>query len=590
MLTGPLPGVQATTEPPQPTVPPDYAEFYAGFGVRLAATLIDFFVFSLLLLATAAVIGLINWFRNIPLPTDLEGWLGLAGPYGCLALLIFLAYYIVGWSLRGQTWGKNLMGLRIVRSDASPLRFGTALLRMFGYFISAIFFGWGFLMIALTSKRQGLHDRLADTYVVPDKPPKAVPAGLPGYHVGPDASATPPNGYALPVAAGTRRPQLNGPEQLANGAGDANGGPEIHDVESANAPVVLDHNGHPKPHTPTGNGSQGGNGETYVTPKLPSGPLGPVTDVLRAQSDRERPERASDAERARRFFKAGLAELERGVRRGHNLMDVEPSAARAAASRFREALELVPAAVAYRYWHAVTLRYSEGFEVARSEFSQVLELDPGHFEAQRQVAFGPRWHDAFAYPVWGENVGIAEGAQLPEQISSLLSQPRRPGTRLVLLRDGTNKMVVALSRTRRDSWTRLPTADMPAHIQLVLSRTPSGPIIAFYVVIQDDPDNPFKGETFLNPHDPGQPSDDACQLGQHVLEQLAQQDHTYLIFVDENDRLLLSRKMAFGAATQVNIARILYEVQGLPPQVMDPARFQQAAQWHMEHFSLDQVS
>ena len=150
-------------------------------------------------------------------------------------------------------------------------------------------------------------------------------------------------------------------------------------------------------------------------------------------------------------------------------------------------------------------------------------------------------------------------------------------------------MVVALSRTRRDTWAKLPTPDMPARIELVLTRTPSGPIIAFYVVVSDDPNNPYKGETFLNPHDPGHPSDDACQLGQHMLTQLARQDHTYLIFVDESDHLLLARKLVFDAPTQVNIAQTLYDVQTLPPIVMDSARFQQAAQHHMEHFSLDQI-
>ena len=61
------------------------------------------------------------------------------------------------------------------------------------------------------------------------------------------------------------------------------------------------------------------------------------------------------------------------------------------------------------------------------------------------------------------------------------------------------------------------------------------------------------------------------------------------IFVDENDHLLLSRKLVFDAATQVNIARVHYEVQTLPSMAMDPVRFSQAAQWHMDNFSLDQI-
>jgi hypothetical protein len=150
-------------------------------------------------------------------------------------------------------------------------------------------------------------------------------------------------------------------------------------------------------------------------------------------------------------------------------------------------------------------------------------------------------------------------------------------------------MAVLLSRTPRSAWSRQPVPELAARLRAVLSRTNYGPIIALYVTVQDDPANPYIGETFLNPHDPGQSSDDACQLGQHMLEQLARQDRTYLVFVDESNRLLLSRKLVFDASTQVSMARVLYEVQTLPPQIMDAERLRQAAQWHMEHFSLDDL-
>ena len=65
--------------------------------------------------------------------------------------------------------------------------------------------------------------------------------------------------------------------------------------------------------------------------------------------------------------------------------------------------------------------------------------------------------------------------------------------------------------------------------------------------------------------------------------------HTYLIFVDENNKLILSRRLNFDPSTQVTIAQCLYDIQTLPAQAMDASRFQQAAQWHMQNFSLDQV-
>lgn len=596
VITGAFPIAPIPGEAPQAVVPQDYAQFYASFGERLAAALIDAFFMGLL---QAPIIAGLLWVESNTTssgPHDFGSWLGSYAPFICLGLLIFVGYHVIAWSLYGRSWGKALMGIRIVRSDGTPPEFGHALLRMLGYFISLASLGWGFLLMALDSRRQGLHDKIAETYVVPDKPAAPVPLGLQGYRATQQSAATGAGvGYMLtPPIGPTPGDQSARTRRTAIGSiGPAQHQVEISEQQDPARWTVAEDEQEVQPQV---SGQEVGaeraeQSEPYITPALPSGPLGPVRGALPAREERERPERASDAERARLLFREGIAELEGGVRKGRDrgLMDVEPGAARLAAERLRKALELVPGAVAYRYFYAVALRYSEGFEAATGEFNRVLELDPGHFEAKQQIAFGPRWHDAFAYPAWGNGNHIAEGTHPPEDVSDLLAQPRQSGTRLILVRSGSNKVVAALSRTPRDSWAKLPTLDMPARIELVLSRTTSGPIIAFYLIVQDDPDNPFKGETFLNPHDPGLPSDDACQLGQHMVEQLAQQDHTYLIFVDENDRLLMSRKLVFGAAAQVNIARILFEVQGLPVQVMDPGRFQQAAQWHMEHFPLEQV-
>jgi hypothetical protein len=325
-------------------------------------------------------------------------------------------------------------------------------------------------------------------------------------------------------------------------------------------------------------------------PVLPGigGTPGPAPDAVQQQAAR-RTDRVATVERAREHFRRGLEQMEAGVRENERSYKVEPAYARQAAQSFHEAVELVPSSVAYRYFYGVALRYSEGFEVAIREFRHVLELDPSHYEARQQVAYGQRWHDAFVYPPWISPSPVEVGALLPDPELALLPPGSDPVTRLVLLREASTKLVAVLSRTPRSAWARPLTPEMPARIDLVLSRTPSGPIIALYVVVEDKPDDPYKGETFLNPHDPGHPAYDACQLGQNLLAQLARQDRTYLIFVDEDNRLLLSRKLLFDPRTQVSIARCLYEVQTLPVQIMEPQRFQQAAEWHMEHFSLDQI-
>ena len=287
--------------------------------------------------------------------------------------------------------------------------------------------------------------------MVPDKLEVAVPAGLPGYKVRTIPQLPPPQ--LLAPAPATQAPSV-----AATGAGPVGmasvGGSQPYEAVHV-APDVNE-----RPHARTEQGqmreAQPLVAETFPgeppeeeqpsisgrVPGLP--PMGPVTDVRLTMAQREQPERANEVEKARALFRAGMLDMEGGVRRAQGGMTVDATTARAAAQQFHSALELVPTAVIYRYFYAVALRYSEGFEAALGEFRHVLELDPGHYEARQQVAYGPRWHDAFAYPVWDEPPPVEADMQLPEPVRALLSQPQRPGTRLVLLREGGNKMVVAL--------------------------------------------------------------------------------------------------------------------------------------------------
>jgi uncharacterized RDD family membrane protein YckC len=85
--------------------------------------------------------------------------------FAIIGVLSYLAYYIGFWVLAGQTPGKSVMGLRIVRTNGDRIGFWRALIRLLGYLITPILL-LGCLLIPIDRRRQALHDKIAGTLVV----------------------------------------------------------------------------------------------------------------------------------------------------------------------------------------------------------------------------------------------------------------------------------------------------------------------------------------------------------------------------------------------------------------------------------------
>ena len=117
----------------------------AGFWVRVVATIIDWVIL--------AVIGFV--LQNI-----------LGGLSGIVSFVVNVAYLVYFWSTTGQTIGHKVMGLRVVRTDGSSLDMSRAVIRYVGMIVAAIPLGLGFLWVALDDRKQGWHDKIADTCVV----------------------------------------------------------------------------------------------------------------------------------------------------------------------------------------------------------------------------------------------------------------------------------------------------------------------------------------------------------------------------------------------------------------------------------------
>jgi uncharacterized RDD family membrane protein YckC len=136
----------------------------AGFWIRAAAAFIDSLI-------AGALQGIILFLFAGLLSLLLRGYDSDSMVMIALAWLlggsVSVVYYVYFTAFGGQTPGKMVLRIKVVRTDNSSLTLGRAFYReVIGKFVSGIILGIGYLMIAFDQKKQGLHDRMAETYVV----------------------------------------------------------------------------------------------------------------------------------------------------------------------------------------------------------------------------------------------------------------------------------------------------------------------------------------------------------------------------------------------------------------------------------------
>jgi uncharacterized RDD family membrane protein YckC len=136
--------------------PEEHALEYAGFWIRLGAAVFDMVVIVVLLFILYSLV----FAFSVEINERRIFILAVA------SALIKIAYFIGFWIWRGQTPGKMIAGIKIIRTDSSPLEWMHAVLRYFGYIVSFVTVFMGFIWIAFDERKQGLHDKIADTYVV----------------------------------------------------------------------------------------------------------------------------------------------------------------------------------------------------------------------------------------------------------------------------------------------------------------------------------------------------------------------------------------------------------------------------------------
>lgn len=211
------------------------------------------------------------------------------------------------------------------------------------------------------------------------------------------------------------------------------------------------------------------------------------------------------------------------------------------------------------------------FQSAEETLDRVLDKSSGHFEAKTWKNHWETWINALRYPKWNEGE-----SRIHPAMAAHLSHNQR----VQIVRDGLQKALAIVTGVQGppfDSRTQIK-------VEWVLSKTPYGPLAAYYVKLIEPVGEPSVMEAFLPIF---RPTLFSPMEGYFLVQQLAFTPYYYVVLASDGTASL-NRKIIPGEKGVQNIRDIASQLAStdsyLPQQ-----QFQSAMQWHMNNFDMDRL-
>jgi uncharacterized RDD family membrane protein YckC len=148
---------------------------YGGFWIRLLAHLIDHVILGAVaaplffIMALPTILRVAHEAERNQEPSP-EMIVSILSSIFLYVVVAFAGQWLYEAWLTSSSWqgtiGKRVLRLKVVDEAGNRISFGRATGRFFAKILSSMFFCIGYLMIAFTERKCGLHDMLAGTVVV----------------------------------------------------------------------------------------------------------------------------------------------------------------------------------------------------------------------------------------------------------------------------------------------------------------------------------------------------------------------------------------------------------------------------------------
>ena len=144
---------------------------YGGFWIRFVAIFIDGLIVAIPIIIVGVILGIAtgitigvsgnNTDQAVSAATN-----PLVAFIRLIAFLLTAAYFIYFWGT-GSTLGMRLFHLRVAdATTGAPIGYGRATIRYLGYLVSVFVCYIGLIWAAFDGRKQGWHDKMANTVVL----------------------------------------------------------------------------------------------------------------------------------------------------------------------------------------------------------------------------------------------------------------------------------------------------------------------------------------------------------------------------------------------------------------------------------------
>jgi tetratricopeptide (TPR) repeat protein len=217
------------------------------------------------------------------------------------------------------------------------------------------------------------------------------------------------------------------------------------------------------------------------------------------------------------------------------------------------------------------LNASAQFESSEKMLDEVLGKVPDHFEAKMWKNHRETWSNAIRFPHWKEQSSI---------LHPVMEFHLKCDHRVQIVRDGIQKTVAIVTLVQGPPFDK----NTQIKVEWILSKTPYGPLVAYYLRIIEPTAEPSTMEAFLSIF---RPSLFTPMEGLFLVQQLAFTPYCFVVLVGEKN-IMLNRKIIFSQMTIDKIREIASQL-NTDQSYLPQDQFKNAMQWHMNNFDMNKL-